>query len=91
MIKRYSRKELTNIWEEKNKYRIWLDIELAAAEGMERINLIPKGVSKTVKSRAKINVKRIHKIEDKVKHDVIAFLTSMNKVGPRQASITRFI
>ena len=79
MIKRYSRKELSNIWEEKNKYRIWLDIELAAAEGMERINLIPKGVSKTVKSRAKINVKRIHKIEDKVKHDVIAFLTSITE------------
>jgi len=79
MIKRYSRKELTNIWEEKNKYRIWLDIELAAAEGMERINLIPKGVSKAVKSRAKINVKRIHKIEDKVKHDVIAFLTSITE------------
>ena len=79
MIKRYSRKELTNIWEEKNKYRIWLDIELAAAEEMERINLIPKGVSKAVKSRAKINVKRIHKIEDKVKHDVIAFLTSITE------------
>ena len=79
MIKRYSRKELSNIWEEKNKYRIWLDIELAAAEGMERINLIPKGVSKAVKSRAKINVKRIHKIEDKVKHDVIAFLTSITE------------
>jgi adenylosuccinate lyase len=79
MIKRYSRKELSNIWEEKNKYRIWLDIELAAAEGMERINLIPKGVSKAVKSRAKINVKRINKIEDKVKHDVIAFLTSITE------------
>jgi len=79
MIKRYSRKELTNIWEEKNKYRIWLDIELAAAEGMERIGLIPKGVAKAVKSKAKINVKRIHKIEDKVKHDVIAFLTSITE------------
>ena len=84
MIKRYSRKELTNIWEEKNKYRIWLDIELAAAEEMERIGLIPKGVAKAVKSKAKINVKRIHKIEDKVKHDVIAFLTSITEqVGSR--------
>ena len=84
MIKRYSRKELTNIWEEKNKYRIWLDIELAAAEGMEKIGLIPKGVTKTIKSKARINVKRIHKIEDKVKHDVIAFLTSITEqVGAR--------
>jgi len=79
MIKRYSRKELTNIWEEKNKYRIWLDIELAAAEGMEKIGSIPKGVAKAVRSKAKINVERIHKIEDKVKHDVIAFLTSITE------------
>ena len=79
MIKRYSRKELTNIWEEKNKYRIWLDIELAAAEGMEKIGLIPKGTAKAVKSKVKINVERIHKIENKVKHDVIAFLTSITE------------
>ncbi len=79
MIKRYSRKKLTDIWEEKNKYRIWLNIELAAAEGMEKIKAIPKGVAKAVKSKAKINVKRIHKIEDKVKHDVIAFLTSITE------------
>ena len=79
MIKRYSRKELTNIWEEKNKYNIWLKIELAAAEGMEKIGLIPRGVSKAVRLKAKINVKRIQKIEDKVKHDVIAFLTSITE------------
>ena len=84
MIKRYSRKELTDIWEEKNKYRIWLAIELAAAQGMEKNGLIPKGVAKTVKSKAKINVERIHTIEEKIKHDVIAFLTSITeKVGSK--------
>ncbi len=84
MIKRYSRKELTDIWEEKNKYRIWLDIELAAAQGMEKNGLIPKGVARTVKSKAKINVERIHAIEEKIKHDVIAFLTSVTeKVGSK--------
>ena len=82
MIERYSRKELRSIWEDYNKYSIWLNIELAAAEAMERLNIIPKGVAKKVKSRGKINVKRILEIEDKVKHDVIAFLTSINeKVG----------
>ena len=45
MIKRYSRKEISNIWEEKNKYRIWLEIELAATEAMEKIDSIPKGIS----------------------------------------------
>jgi len=82
MIDRYSRKELRNIWTDENKYKIWLDIELAAAEAMEKLNIIPKGVVKKVKSKAKINVGRILKIEETVKHDVIAFLTSITeKVG----------
>ncbi len=82
MIERYTRKEIKDIWEDFNKYTIWLDIELAAAEAMEKLKIIPKGVSKKVKSKAKINVKRISQIEDKVKHDVIAFLTSITeKVG----------
>ena len=82
MIERYSRKEIKNIWNDYNKYSLWLDIELAAAEAMEKLKIIPKGVTKKIKSKAKINVNRILKIEEKVKHDVIAFLTSINeKVG----------
>tara|TARA_Y100000590_G_scaffold9382_1_gene11553 strand:+ start:3663 stop:4955 length:1293 start_codon:yes stop_codon:yes gene_type:complete len=82
MIDRYSRKELKNIWEEKNKYQIWLDIEIAAAQAMEKLKIIPRGVSKKVRKKAVINVNRIHKIENKVHHDVIAFLTYINeKVG----------
>ena len=82
MIERYPRKELKNIWSEENKFKIWLDIEIAAAEAMEKYNIIPKGVAKKVKSKARINVARILKIEDSVKHDVIAFLTSITeKVG----------
>ena len=82
MIERYSREEIKKIWEEKNKYQIWLDIEIAAAEAMEKLKIIPNGVAKKVKKKAKINVNRIHSIENKVHHDVIAFLTSINeKVG----------
>ena len=82
MIERYSRKEVKKIWDDYNKYSLWLDIELAAAEAMEKLKIIPKGVVKKVKSKARINVKRILQIEDKVKHDVIAFLTSIaEKVG----------
>ncbi len=82
MIERYSRTELKNIWSDYNKYSLWLRIELAAAEAMEKYNIIPKGVSKKVKSKAKINTNRILEIEKKVKHDVIAFLTSITeKVG----------
>ena len=79
MIARYSRKELTNIWSEENKYRIWLDVEIAAAEAMEKFKIIPRGVAKVVKKKGKINVKRIYQIESKVKHDVIAFLTSITE------------
>ena len=83
MIDRYSRKELKKIWDEKNKYQIWLDIEISAAQAMEKLKIIPRGVASKVKKRAKINVNRIHTIENKVHHDVIAFLTSITeKVGP---------
>ena len=79
MISRYSRKELVDIWSEENKYKIWLEVEIAAAQAMEKLGQIPKGVSSTVRKKAKINVKRIHQIEGQVKHDVIAFLTSVTE------------
>ena len=83
MIERYSRKELKDIWSDYNRYTIWLEIEIAAAEAMEKLKIIPRGVSKAVKKKGKINVKRILQIEEKVKHDIIAFLTSITeKVGP---------
>mgnify|MGYP001255574705 FL=1 len=79
MIERYSRKVLKDIWSEDNKYKIWLDVEIAAAEAMEKYKIIPKGVTSIVKKKGKIKVKRIHDIEAKVKHDVIAFLTSITE------------
>ncbi len=83
MIERYSRKELKDIWSDYNRYSIWLEIEVAAAEAMEKLKIIPRGVSKAVKKKGKINVKRILQIEEKVKHDIIAFLTSITeRVGP---------
>ena len=82
MIERYSRKELREIWLDQNRYKIWLDVELAAAEAMEKLKIIPRGVVKKVKSKSKINVDRISNLEGKVRHDVIAFLASITeKVG----------
>ena len=83
MIPRYSRDIVTNIWSQENKYKIWLDIEIYAAEAMEKYKIIPKGVAAKVRKKSKINVKRIDDIEKITKHDVIAFLTSIaEKVGP---------
>ena len=77
MIERYSRKEVARIWTDHNRYKIWLEIELAAALAMEKYKLIPKGVYRKVKSKSKIDVNKISKIEGKVRHDVIAFLSSI--------------
>ena len=85
MIKRYTRKEISTIWEDYNRYSIWLSIELAAAEAMEKFKIIPKGVAKKVKAKAKINPKRILQIESKVKHDIIAFLTSITEKAGKEA------
>ena len=79
MIDRYSRKKLVKIWSEENKYKIWLDVEIAAAESMEKFELIPKGVSSVVKKKGRVKINRIHAIEKKVRHDVIAFLTSITE------------
>ena len=83
MIPRYSRDIVTSIWSQESKYKIWLDIEIYAAEAMEKYKIIPKGVAAKVRKKSKINVKRIDDIEKITKHDVIAFLTSIaEKVGP---------
>ena len=89
MISRYSRKELVSIWSEENKYKIWLDVEIAAAQAMEKLGQIPKGVSSVVRKKARINVKRIHQIETQVKHDVIAIIESP-AINSRQASNKSF-
>ena len=57
MISRYSRKELVQIWSEENKYKIWLDIEIAAAEAMEKYKIIPKGVASVVKKKERLKLK----------------------------------
>ena len=76
MIERYSRKELKEIWLDKNRYSLWLQIELAAAEAMEKLNIIPKGIVKKVKSKSKINIDRIVKIEGILRKNV-DILTNM--------------
>ena len=73
MIERYSRQKLKKIWEDQNRFKIWLEIELAAAEAMEKLKIIPKGTVKKVRAKSKIDVKKIVNIENKVRHDVIAF------------------
>jgi adenylosuccinate lyase len=83
MIPRYSRPEMARIWEPETRFRIWLRIETYAAEAMAELGQIPKHAADAVKRRGGFDVARIDAIEREVKHDVIAFLTSVAEhVGP---------
>ncbi len=82
MIPRYSRKEMTNIWSQENKYQIWFDIEIQALEALEILKIAPIGTAKRIrenfqKSGGKFNSARVDEIESVTKHDVIAFLTHL--------------
>ncbi|HOF13297.1 MAG TPA: adenylosuccinate lyase [Spirochaetota bacterium] len=83
MIDRYSRKEISDIWTLENKFKIWLDIEIAACEANAQLGIIPQEDLKSIKEKARFTVARIEEIENQVHHDVIAFLTCVSEyVGP---------
>ena len=86
MIARYSRPEMTAIWEPATRFRIWFEIEAHAATACAELGIIPKDAAKTIwekGSAAQFNVERIDEIEAVTKHDVIAFLTHLAEfVGP---------
>jgi len=83
MIPRYSRKEMSDIWELESKFRIWLDIEIAVCEVYAEQGIIPAGDLAIIKEKADFSVDRILEIENEVHHDVIAFTTAVaEKVGP---------
>ena len=77
MIKRYSRKEISNIWTLDNKFQKWLDIELAACEAHVKLGNIPQKNWEEIKQKASFNTERILEIESEIHHDVIAFTTSV--------------
>ncbi len=78
MIERYTRPEMARIWTPENRYQKWLDIEIYACEAHAELGNIPKDAVERIKSKAKFDVARIDEIELTVKHDVIAFLTSLS-------------
>jgi len=90
MIPRYTGKQMGAIWEDENKFRIWLTIEVLACEAMNKLGMVPARDLANIKKKADFNVKRILKIEAKVNHDVIAFLTNVAEhVGPSARYIHR--
>ena len=83
MITRYTRPTMGRIWEDQNKYQRWLDVELAVTETLAAEGIIPKDAAAEILSKANFSVDRVNQIEAEVKHDVIAFTTSVSEfVGP---------
>jgi len=77
MISRYTRPEMGRIWSEENGFQKWLEVEILAAEGLARLGKVPKAAVARIKRKARFDVKRIRAIEREVKHEIIAFLSSV--------------
>jgi adenylosuccinate lyase len=77
MIARYTRPEMGRIWTEENQFQKWLDVEILATEALGRLGVVPRGAAARIRKKARFNVARIRKIEREVKHETIAFLSSV--------------
>ena len=77
MIPRYSRREMTKIWEPDNKFRIWFEIEAHACDALAELGVIPKESAKKIWEKGTFDANKIDEIEAVTKHDVIAFLTNL--------------
>ncbi len=77
MIDRYSRSEMAQIWSEQNRFQMWLEVEVLAAEALASLGTVPKAAVSRIRKNARINVNRIRKIEANVRHEMIAFLRSL--------------
>lgn len=90
MIARYSRPEMTNIWSEEERFKIWLSIETLALEGMAKEGLVPASAVQILRERGGFSVDRINELEGILRHDVLAFLTSVAEhAGPEVRSMHR--
>ncbi|MEW6574442.1 MAG: adenylosuccinate lyase [Bacillota bacterium] len=79
MILRYTLPEMGQIWSEENRFRKWLEVEVAACEAWAELGAIPQGAVEEIKAKAGFSVERIKEIERVTRHDVIAFLTCVQE------------
>jgi adenylosuccinate lyase len=90
MIARYTRPEMGRIWSDENKFRQWLEVELAASEALAELGAVPREAARNLREYADFDAHRIPEIEQEVKHDVIAFTTAvteaMTAAGHSEAS-----
>ncbi len=77
MIARYTRPAMGRIWSDENKYRCWLTVETAASQALARFGLVPQSAADAIRDHGGFTVDRINEIEAEVRHDVIAFTTTV--------------
>ena len=83
MIPRYTRPEMGKIWSDENKFRCWLQVEVAASLTLAEAGIVPPEAAQAIARKGDFDLKRIHDIEAEVKHDVIAFTTAVaERIGP---------
>ncbi len=90
MISRYTTPEIGALWTDEHKFATWLKVELAVAEVQAQMGIIPRSAFLKLRANARFSVKRIDKIEAEVKHDVIAFLTSVSENVGEAAKFLHF-
>ena len=87
MIPRYTGEEMGRVWSEENKFQKWLEVEIAAAETLAECGRVPREAAAAIGQRARVNVARIHELEARVRHDVIAFTMAVGEaIGDAQAA-----
>jgi len=87
LIARYTRPEMGRVWSDENKFRRWLDVELAATETLAEAGIVPREAAAKLRERARADVARINELEAKVRHDVIAFTIAVQEsVGDPEAA-----
>ncbi len=83
MIERYTRERMAGVWTDQNKYQKWLDIEVLICEAYTQLNVIPADDMKNIKDKAQFEVARVLEIEERTRHDVVAFIENVAEyVGP---------
>ena len=83
MIERYTRERMARVWTDRNKYQKWLDIEVLICEAYTQLNVIPAEDMKNIKEKARFDVARVLEIEERTRHDVVAFIENVAEyVGP---------
>jgi len=79
LIARYTREEMGRIWSDANKFAKWLEVELAATDALAEAGQVPQDAAKTIRARARVDVRQILELEARVKHDVIAFTMAVGE------------